>query len=82
MFRRKRTSASLAPKCSAILAPTETANLEGTFNGYVIGGGVTIGLLSEAIVNSVDTEPVPEPCSLALAGLGGLALLLFRRRTC
>jgi hypothetical protein len=26
------------------------------------------------------TEPVPEPTTLALAGLGGLSLLLFRRR--
>ncbi|MGA2787556.1 MAG: PEP-CTERM sorting domain-containing protein [Verrucomicrobiota bacterium] len=29
---------------------------------------------------SINTVPVPEPSTLALAGLGGLSLLRFRRR--
>lgn len=60
-----------------ILVPTEQANLDGKFNGYVIAGGTTLGLLSGAIVNSV---PVPEPGSVAMAGLGVSALVWFRRR--
>jgi hypothetical protein len=37
------------------------------------GGGSEVGLVFAV-------EPVPEPTTLALAGLGGLSLLLFRRR--
>jgi hypothetical protein len=32
------------------------------------------------LLDSISTEPVPEPTTLALAGLGGLGLLLIRRR--
>ena len=36
-------------------------------------------MLSSDYINGF-IEPVPEPTTLALAGLGGLSLLLFRRR--
>ena len=32
------------------------------------------------LLDAIPTEPVPEPTTLALAGLGGLGLLAFRRR--
>jgi hypothetical protein len=37
------------------------------------GTGITQGFTLFAV-------PVPEPATMALAGLGGLSLLLFRRR--
>jgi hypothetical protein len=38
--------------------------------------------VDEADINGIQLSinPVPEPSTLALAGLGGLSLLLFRRR--
>jgi len=47
----------------------------------LFGNGVTVNGLP---INSVNTQlyllPVPEPATFALAGLGGLAMLMFRRR--
>jgi PEP-CTERM motif len=60
-------------------------NPSGTFVGVNVFGtsGQTYGLP----INSINTQlyllpvaPVPEPSTIALAGLGGLSLLLFRRR--
>jgi PEP-CTERM motif len=58
-----------------LLAPQRDMNLDGIFNGKVISGGNTLSLLSQATVNSV-----PEPSSLALAGIGLTALAAFRAR--
>jgi hypothetical protein len=63
-------------------------NLDGTFNGEIIGGGNSISLLSGAVVNFIPftppTPPVPEidPSSFAgaLTLLGGGVLLLTDRR--
>jgi hypothetical protein len=42
--------------------------------------GLANGTQTFAIDNIVVTQPVPEPASMTLAGLGAVALLLFRRR--
>jgi hypothetical protein len=49
----------------------------GTPDGYV-GGTTAVSMNFETIMEPITT--VPEPATLALAGLGGLSLLLFRRR--
>lgn len=46
----------------------------GSYNMFLIGGSGT------ALSGLGVAAPVPEPTTLALAGLGGLSLLLFRRR--
>ena len=53
-----------------ILNSTPTASLFGTGAGLI--QGFTLGQVSPVII--------PEPTTLALAGLGGASLLLFRRR--
>jgi hypothetical protein len=38
------------------------------------------GLPIQSLLTPLYLVPVPEPTTLALAGLGGLSLLLFRRQ--
>jgi hypothetical protein len=59
-----------------ILDPQGSVNLDGTFNGQIIAGGVQLGLLSGAVVNSV---PEPTTAGCFLLGLGALAC--FQRFT-
>jgi hypothetical protein len=49
---------------------------------YSTGATITtpIPLFSSSGMNQFGVAPVPEPATLALAGLGGLSLLLIRRR--
>jgi len=56
----------------------ESANGDGS--GRITGVGNTTGLIDLGQAVSVSLGAVPEPGSLALAGLGGLGLLLRRRR--
>jgi hypothetical protein len=68
---------------SVVMVEVIDGNLEG-----VIGGLQGIGTSQSpvdlngwnATGNNLLLSPVPEPATLALAGLGGLSLLLFRRR--
>jgi hypothetical protein len=49
---------------------------------YVTGATTTtpVNIFSTSGMDSFGVAPVPEPAALALAGLGGLSLLLVRRR--
>ena len=58
-----------------------------TVDSYVTGSGASavlnLDILNYAYENSgaqIQMGPVPEPSTLALAGLGGMGMLLFRRR--
>ncbi len=44
------------------------------------GDGLDNGTQTFAVDNIVVTQPVPEPSSMVLAGLGAASLLIFRRR--
>jgi hypothetical protein len=47
---------------------------------YTLGSSTSPGGGLTASFASFGVDPVPEPSTMALAGLGGLSLLLFRRR--
>lgn len=49
------------------LAPSYNFNLDGTWNGELLGGPLTIGLFSNSTINGVSPPAVPEPSSAALA---------------
>jgi choice-of-anchor A domain-containing protein len=65
-----------------MLAPNYDMNLDGTWNGELIGGPLTIGLLSGVKINYVgvntdfnpESTAVPEPSSVVLLGTGTLLL--------
>ncbi len=44
------------------------------------GSGTIVGVIHEFDVNGTATAPIPEPTTTALFGLGGLALILRRRK--
>jgi MYXO-CTERM domain-containing protein len=69
-----------------MLAPFYNMNLDGTWNGELIGGPLDLGLFSGAKVNGDSFNPpgpvVPEPSTVftALSGLGLLGLVGGLRR--
>jgi hypothetical protein len=62
------------------LAPYYIFNLDGTWNGELIGGPLTIGLFSGAKVNQDSFAAVPEPANFSLLGIGVGAVWLFAWR--
>jgi len=63
---------------SSGLVPTGgTLQIAWQMDEYMYGGP---GTGDELVIDNVKLQMVPEPATFALAGLGGLTLLLFRRR--
>jgi len=64
-----------------ILGPHTSMNLDGTFNGEIIGGA-NISLLSGAVVNQPPLTATPLPVALPLfaTGVGFLGMMARRRR--
>ena len=54
-----------------------SGNADGQYTSENYSGDPTLRFINSS---GGSVEPVPEPTTLALAGLGGLGLLLFRRR--
>lgn len=87
-------STSLGSSWSTVLAEYENYQNTGSwgvsgFFGDVIGNNInpsaaapgnTIGAMSGNGTMTLYSVPVPEPTTLALAGLGGISLLFLRRR--
>jgi hypothetical protein len=67
----------------AALAAGGMVNVSGKFH-TAVGDGSTVPpgapVLMSATFTGLTLQPVPEPSTLALAGLGAAALLIFRRR--
>jgi hypothetical protein len=64
-----------------LLGVNSNFNLDGTFNGEIIGGGSQIQLMSGAVVNAIPFNTAPEPSTMALFGSGlVMAGLVFRKR--
>lgn len=76
------TGAWTFTSASGSLSGIGTANL--ALNGLRVANGGTDGQGHYGDINldnlTVDISPVPEPASMALLGLGGLAFVLHRRR--
>jgi hypothetical protein len=58
----------------------EAANAANPGSTILGGGASTTGFPVQSLLTQLYLVPVPEPTTLALAGLGGLALTLFRRQ--
>jgi hypothetical protein len=63
----------------AAAAASSAIGWSAPFN-YTLGSSTSPGGSMASSFASFGVDPVPEPTTLALAGLGGLALLLIRRR--
>lgn len=65
----------------AAAASGATFGVTGPFNETLSAAASPINAALDAMPNlNLLTSPVPEPTTIALAGLGGASLLLFRRR--
>lgn len=63
-----------------LLIPSTTADLAaGTVNGGVFTGNSNVNLSLGQVINPV---PVPEPGAMALAVMGGISMIILRRRLC
>lgn len=86
------TSAVLSFTGSGDIDPTSLSDYTASFTGVTDGagtlilagrgtaGGVTVAGQPNVFLNGFSLEAVPEPSSAALLGVGGLALLLRRRK--
>lgn len=79
------TGASLANLSGAdingqLFFPSAPATFSGgVVNGGVFGGNSAITLTASQTLNGV---PVPEPGTMALAAMGGISIIILRRRLC
>lgn len=58
----------------------ETPGAADPGSAFIGGGASATGTPIQSLLTPLFLVPVPEPTTLALAGLGGLSLLLFRRQ--
>jgi hypothetical protein len=76
-------SASLVGTVATLIIDSGASHAAYTFDygsGTIFGTGVGLGIYGPVRLDNFSTPAVPEPGILALAGLSGLTMLLFRRR--
>ena len=74
---------ALTTTASTIRVGADRSGGSEPFNGYIADVRIETGVLSASdVLNNYDQgmNPVPEPSTFALLGLGGLALAFVRRR--